>query len=185
MSEDTELILFCNDDVELLNDALSRCVDVYVNNKNTVGTIGIRLHYDDSSIQHNGIEIYRDTKGHIHLTHTDMKKTSKYNTTLKSDSIGNTGAFLLINKKLFINCGYFNESYIECFEDVELNLKCLLKHKKNITACDAVAYHYESQSRTKSKESLERLQEDYIKRLHPFYVENKEKLLKYFKLLNQ
>ena len=33
ISADSELVLFCNDDIKLLNDALSRCVEVYNQNK--------------------------------------------------------------------------------------------------------------------------------------------------------
>lgn len=53
----------------------------------------------------------------------------------------------------------FNEVYVECFEDVEYNLNCLLKNKKNITISNAVCYHLESQTRDKKSlpEDLNRL----------------------------
>jgi GT2 family glycosyltransferase len=183
VSEDTELILFCNDDVKLLNDVLSRCVEIYNANKENVGTIGIRLHFADASVQHCGIAIVRDTTDNIHLTHTDLRKTNNYFTGINYNSLGNTGAFLLINKQVFIDIGYFNESYIECFEDVELNLNCLIKGKKNITVCDAVAYHYESMSRDRSNDKLEKLNSDYFERLHPFYLKNKEVLNKIIRMI--
>ena len=183
VSADTELILFCNDDVKLLNDALSRCVEIYNQNKKDVGTIGIRLHYGDGSIQHNGISVVRDISENIHLTHVDLKKPENYHIEVNYNSLGNTGAFLLINKQLFINIGCFNEDYIECFEDVELNLNCLMKEKKNITVSDAVAYHYESVSRDKSQDKLEKLNHDYFERLHPFYIKNKSVLDKIIRLV--
>jgi len=183
VSSDTELILFCNDDVKLLNDALSRCVEIYNANKDSVGTIGIRLHFANADVQHCGISIISDTTDNIHLTHVDLRKSSNYFTSINYNSLGNTGAFLLISRELFIEIGCFNESYIECFEDVELNLNCLIKGKKNITICDAVAYHYESMSRDKSKDKIEKLNKDYFERLHPFYLKNKEILSKYIKLI--
>ena len=183
VSEDTELILFCNDDVKLLNDVLSRCVEIYNANKENVGTIGIRLHFANADVQHCGITIVRDTTDNIHLTHTDLRKADNYFTGVNYNSLGNTGAFLLINKQLFIDIGYFNESYIECFEDVELNLNCLIKGKKNITVCDAVAYHYESISRDRSNDKLEKLNRDYFERLHLFYLKNKEVLNKIIRLV--
>jgi len=183
VSEDTELLLFCNDDILLLNDALSRCVEIY-NADNNIGTIGIRLHYGDNSIQHNGISIVRDITNNIHLTHIDLRKTKAYSERVNYNSLGNTAAFLLINKELFIDIGYFNENYIECFEDVELNLECLIREKKNISVCDAVAYHYESVSRDKSQDKLEKLNRDYFERLHPFYLKNKEVLDKRIRLIN-
>jgi GT2 family glycosyltransferase len=183
VSVDTELLLFCNDDILLLNDVLSRCVQIYNENRDKVGTIGIRLHYGDASIQHNGISIIRDTTDNIHLSHIDIKKTTNYSQTVNYNSLGNTAAFILINKELFINVGYFNESYIECFEDVELNLNCLIVNKKNITVSDAVAFHYESISRNKSQDKLEKLNRDYFERLRPFYLKNKDVLDKSIKLI--
>jgi GT2 family glycosyltransferase len=183
VSADTELIIFCNDDVKLLNDVLSRCVEIYNQNKTSVGTIGIRLHYADASVQHCGISIFRDITDNIHLSHVDLKKTEKYFQGVNYNSLGNTGAFLMINKQLFLEAGCFNEEYIECFEDVELNMYCLIKGKKNISVCDAVAYHYESISRDKSKDKIEKLNRDYFERLHPFYLKNKEALNKCIKLI--
>ena len=169
-SEDTELVLFCNDDIKLLNDALSRCIEIYNKNKNTTGTIGIRLHYGDDSIQHNGIMFFKDLDNKINLSHKDIRKTENYRTNLNMDSLGNTGAFLLINKKLFLSIGGFNENYLECFEDVELNLECKKLGLKNITISDAVAYHYESVSRNKIQNGINNQIIDYQKLLT--YVEN-------------
>ena len=162
---------------------IRRCVEIYNQNKKDVGTIGIRLHYGDGSIQHNGISVVRDISENIHLTHVDLKKPENYHIEVNYNSLGNTGAFLLINKQLFINIGCFNEDYIECFEDVELNLNCLMKEKKNITVSDAVAYHYESVSRDKSQDKLEKLNHDYFERLHPFYIKNKSVLDKIIRLV--
>jgi GT2 family glycosyltransferase len=162
VSADTELILFCNDDVKLLNDALSRCVEIYNQNKKDVGTIGIRLHYGDGSVQHNGITIYKDYEGKIKLSHRDLKKLENYQTGVNINSIGNTGAFLLINKDLFLSLDGFPENYLECLEDVELNLRCKAKGLKNITISDAVAYHYESVSRNKFSGGENRFMADYF-----------------------
>ena len=162
VSPDSELVLFCNDDVRLLNDALSKCVEIYNKHKKEVGTIGIRLHYGDGSVQHNGITIHRNSDGGIILSHRDLKKIENYQTGVNLNSIGNTGAFLLINRELFISLDGFTETYIECLEDVELNLKCKVKGLKNITVSDVVAYHYESVSRNKIAGGENRFMSDYL-----------------------
>ena len=159
ISDDTELLLFCNDDIMLLNDALSRVVEIYNENKETVGTIGIRLHYGNGNVQHNGIIMSKD----IQLYHKDMNKTNDYFTGVNYNSFGNTGGFLLINKELFKSFNGFNENYIECFEDVELNMECSYNGKKNITVSDAVGFHYESISRNKIDGKFTRLGEDYLR----------------------
>lgn len=174
VSEDTKLVLFCNDDIKLLNDALTKCVDVYNKSKN-VGTIGIRLHYVDGSIQHNGITLFKDSQGQIRLSHRDIRKMDNYFGGVNYDSVGNTGGFMLIEKELFQMYGGFNEEYIECLEDVELNLKCLLSGLKNITIGDAVAYHYESISRNKISGGENRFMIDYQKLL--VFIKNNNILL--------
>jgi len=171
ISEDSELVLFCNDDILLLNDALSRCVEIYNENIENVGTIGIRLHYGDNSIQHNGIIMGFDSSNQLRLSHKDIRKTENYQTIVNYDSFGNTGGFMLIKKELFNSFGGFNENYIECLEDVELNLKCRHQGLKNITVSDAVAYHYESISRNKIAGGNERFGIDF-QRLLLFIKDN-------------
>jgi GT2 family glycosyltransferase len=161
VSSDTELILFCNDDIKLLNDALSRCVEIYLANKDNVGTIGIRLHYGDGSIQHNGMIAIIDAYNRPIFSHRELKKSDNYFNGINYNSIGNTGGFMLISRDLFTGLGYFNENYLECLEDVELNLKCKLLGLNNITVSDAVAYHYESISRNKIAGGNSRFEIDY------------------------
>ena len=172
VGEDTELLLFCNDDIVLLNDALSRIVEIHNQNRDNVGTVGIRLHYGDASIQHNGITMDSD----LRLSHRDIRKTEGYYTKVNVNSLGNTGGFMLINKELFWSFGGFNEEYIECLEDVELNLRCKQQGLKNITVSDAVAFHYESVSRNKISGGDQRFMTDF-NRLKVFIEENKIKIV--------
>ena len=123
--------------------------------------MGIRLHYGDNSVQHNGIFMAFDKDNNLHLSHVDLKKVDFYMTDGYIHSIGNTAGFMMINRDLFNEIGGFNESYIECFEDVELNMECVNKGMKNITVFDAVAYHYESLTRKKSEEKNRNESIDY------------------------
>jgi GT2 family glycosyltransferase len=72
----------------------------------------------------------------------------------------------------------FNEEYIECFEDVELNFNCIINGYKNITCGDMVAYHYESISRNNNIDKNKHLIIDYNKKLLPFVIVNFNKLKK-------
>lgn len=179
ISDDTEIILFCNNDIKLLNNGITQMVNVYNKNKKIVGTLGARLHFADNTIQHAGIISWVSPQKSIEISHKGLRSYYNYNNF--NEVIGNTGAFLMINKSLFNNIGGFNENYIECFEDVELNLECINKNKKNYFVGDAVCYHYESVSRGRTKESLERLQQDYKNNLLPFIINNK-KVHKYIKI---
>lgn len=177
IDKDTELLLFCNNDIKLLNDAITRMVAIYLNNKKTVGTIGARLHFGDNTVQHSGIRVYLNQEPNgmyrIILTHKGFKSYySFYGDNRKI--FGNTGAFLMINKELFSKIGGFNTNYRECFEDVELNIQCLNHNKENIFCGDAVCYHYESQTRNKDEKKARREYEDYSRLLIPFVVNNKK-----------
>jgi GT2 family glycosyltransferase len=177
VSDDSELILFCNNDIELVNDAISRMVNFYVKNK-MVGTIGARLYFDDNSIQHSGVNLFFGQDRRIHVSHTGLRS---YHTYHKGDKevFGNTAAFLMMGKYLFNMIDGFNENYIECFEDVHLNIDCLNLNLKNYLISDAVCYHYESQTRNLDPNKNTRLVLDYMERLLP-KIMNTKKTYKYF-----
>ena len=183
IDEDTELILFCNNDIKLVNDAITRMVNVYNQNKKQVGTIGARLHFGDNTIQHSGISVYLNQQPQTGayfptLTHYGLKSYYTYHDGQK-EVLGNTAAFMMINKDLFDKIGGFNEEYNECFEDVHLNIDCLRFNRKNIFVGDAVCYHLESQTRNKDEDKQRRESEDYVRRIIPYIVNNK-KTYKYF-----
>lgn len=181
VSDDTELLLFSNNDIKVLNNAISQMVEVYLKNKKSVGTIGARLHFEDNTIQHAGMISWINRNRGIEISHNGLR--SYYNYERNPKIIGNTAAFLLINKDLFNNIGGFNQSYIECFEDVELNMECLNRNKQNYFLDSAVCYHYESVSRGKTQEAINRLLQDYKNNLLPFIIKNK-KVHKYIKGLS-
>ena len=85
---------------------------------------------------------------------------------------------MMIRKNIFEKCGYFNENYISCFEDVELNLMCTMLNLTNYNDGSLVAYHYESKTRNEDPKNLEKLQQDYINNLLPFVIKNIEKIKK-------
>lgn len=169
-----EIILFLNNDVELLNDAISECVKEFKTNK-TVGTVGIRLHFKDNTIQHGGVFAYTNKEGILQIGHHHLRSHHNF-WNHKKNLVGNTGAFLMIRNSVFKNLGGFNPDYLDCLEDVELNLKCLLSNFKNVTIGNAVAYHYESVTRNQNEEKDALFQKDYRK-LVEFVNSNKDKLL--------
>lgn len=165
-----EYLLFCNNDIKVLNNVIYSMLKTYKLNNKT-GTVGARLHYGDNTVQHDGIVGVVDKKQKFHVTHLGLNSYYKYSPYNKN-VLGNTGALLLIKKDLFIKCGMFNEDYISCFEDVELNLKCLMMGYQNFNDGESVAYHYESQTRNDDPDYILKLNKDYVERLFPFFKEN-------------
>ena len=88
----------------------------------------------------------------------------------------------MIRKKLFEKLGMFNEGYINCFEDVELNLKSIVSGYKNYMDNNSVAYHHESKTRNEDPDNLKKLNQDYVQRLHPFIINNFPKIQSYFSI---
>lgn len=174
IDKDTEVLLFCNNDIKLLNNAITRMMDVYIKNKKNVGTIGCRLHYGDNTVQHSGIVMFLHQNRQVGITHYGLRSYYTYHNQLKRDVFGNTAAFMMIPKKLFNEIGGFNTEYRECFEDVQLNVECINRNKDNMFVGEAVCYHYESQTRNKSEDKLKRESEDYTKKLIPFILSNKK-----------
>jgi GT2 family glycosyltransferase len=78
----------------------------------------------------------------------------------------------MIRKFVFEKCGMFNENYISCLEDVELNLKSIILGLNNYICTDCVAYHYESQTRNEDSQNISKFQFDYKQNLLPFVIKN-------------
>jgi GT2 family glycosyltransferase len=173
ITDDYEFLLFCNNDIQLLNDVITGFLDTFDKNKKA-GTVGARLHYKDNTIQHNGV-FMAIIKNRIEVGHINFK--NYYNFFLGNVVVfGNTGGLLMIRKKLFEKVGYFNENYISCFEDVELNIETNVLGFENFQNGDCVAYHYESLSRNTDPENLKKLNYDYINSLLPAVEKAFEKI---------
>jgi GT2 family glycosyltransferase len=174
ISDDYTFLLFCNNDIKLLNNVIYNMLSVFKENNN-VGTVGVRLYFADNTVQHDGILIGMEKTNNVRVTHQGFRSYYGYTTHTKN-VIGNTAGFMMIRKKIFEKCDMFNENYIECFEDVELNLKCEIFGYKNFISGKSVAYHYESQSRNNDEEKNKKMSSDFIERLEPFIKENLKKI---------
>ena len=174
ITKDYEFVLFCNNDIKILNNVVYGMLKTFKDNPRT-GTVGCRLHFEDNTVQHDGIVTFLDKNRSFQVSHLNLR--SYYSYTLPTKKIvGSTGALLMIRKSVFEKCDYFNENYISCFEDVELNLKCLLLGYNNYYDGSLVSYHYESQTRNEDPEIINKLTQDYQKNLLPFVIKHFDKL---------
>lgn len=182
ISDDFEFLLFCNNDINLLNDVLSEMLIVFKKNPKT-GTLGCRLHYRDNTLQHNGIcVIMNQSNKSIDIQH--IKRQSYYSfELLETEIIGNTAALMMIRKKTFDKMGGFDERFKHCFEDVLLNLQLIKNGYINYNLGQSVAYHYEKTTRD-DKETINEIMEDYNNIIIPFIKQNFDKLKKYILIQN-
>jgi len=177
-----EFLLFCNNDIILMNNVIYGMLKIF-KEKPKVGTVGCRLHFEDNTIQHDGILAYIDKHKSFRITHKNLRSYYNYETKL-TEAPGSTAAILMIRKNTFINCGMFNENYISCFEDVELNFKCLTLGLKNYYDGSLVSYHLESQTRNDDEDSLKKQEHDYLNSLMPFININFDKVSKQIMVLS-
>jgi GT2 family glycosyltransferase len=181
VTDEYEFLLFCNNDIKLLNNVIYGMLNIF-KTKSNVGTVGCRLHFEDNTIQHDGILCLIDNNKHLKLSHIGLSSYYNFSNTTKK-GIGSTAALLMIKKNVFIKCNYFNENYQSCFEDVELNLQCLMMGLDNYCDSNLVSYHYESQTRNTEKDKMKKVNEDYNNFLFPFVVKNFEKLKTHIRII--
>jgi len=155
-----EFILFSNNDIKVMNDIVTGMLSVFDKNK-MVGTVGVRLHFKDNTIQHDGMVIYlKKENSSFLISNLNLHNYYNYSTTTK-EVIGNTGGLMMIRKNTFENKGMFNEKYNVCFEDVELNVLLTSSGLKNYTCGECVSYHYESITRNEDKGKMTKEGYDY------------------------
>lgn len=140
----SECILFMNDDVILQSDAVTPNLKLLA--QGDFGAVGIKLLYPDNTIQHAGVFCACDSTrkcigvGHIHFKQPN-KPTPAYET------VGVTGAFLMMRTDDFIGLGGFDERFKHCFEDVVLCKRIRDLGKRILCNNTIEALHYESQTR--------------------------------------
>ena len=175
LTSEHEFILFCNNDIKILNDVITGMMSVFEKNIKC-GTVGARLHYADNTIQHNGVFMsLKKDAGKLDVGHLNIRNYYNYYIGIHK-VFGNTGGLLMIRKKIFESLDCFNENYINCFEDVELNLMCIVKGLENFNNSDCVAYHYESQTRNEDPDNLKKLNIDFQNSLVPCVKKHIEKI---------
>jgi GT2 family glycosyltransferase len=176
-TKDENLLLFCNNDIKLVDDCITEALKVFEKNHKKLGTLGFKLLFADDTIQHAGQILFVNFDQKIHLvTHRGLGQEGSL-FSHRDEVIGNTGGFMFTEKDLFLQIGGFNETYTECYEDVEYNLQCLLNGRKNLYIGDKIAYHYESQTRNKNSKKSSNQNLDLALNLGCFVDKHIDKLL--------
>lgn len=152
---DTELILFLNDDTEVIADNwLSDMVGLMT--LEDMGMVGAKLLYPNELIQHAGVlngvfpANYDQLPDYsfINKPHSGVQYAF-YDRVLRNYS-SVTAACLLTSKKLFKDLGGFDDSKFSLtYNDVDLCLRCIESGKRIAYSPSSVLYHHESYTRGK------------------------------------
>jgi GT2 family glycosyltransferase len=181
ITKDFGYLMFSNNDIKLLNNVMYGMLQIFKTNPKA-GTVGARLHFEDNTIQHDGIITgFANGGKDFVLTHKNFKAYYNFTTT-QTKVVGNTAGLMMIRKNVFEKIGGFNEVYRVCFEDVELNFQCIINGFDNIYDGSLVAYHYESQTRKNNDEEILMMQQDLGQVLTKFVRDNKDKLKSWISL---
>jgi len=142
-----ELLLFLNNDTEIINSDCFMCLAEHVIRKD-VGAAGGKLYFPDGTIQHGGVILgIGDVAGHSHKgLYRDF---AGYGGRLKviQNVSAVTAACLMMRHDVFNEVRGFDENYILSFGDIDLCLKLREKGYLIVWTPYAELYHYESKTR--------------------------------------
>lgn len=157
-----ELLLFLNDDVELVDTGCLRGMAQMALRPFT-GAVGLKLLYPDGKetrrIQHAGITNL--PMGPVHKLQfcSDEEVYAFGRNRGRQNVLAVTAACLMVEKEKFLEAGGFAKELQVAFNDVDLCFRLYELDYENVCRCDSFAYHNESYSRgdDEAPEKLERL----------------------------
>lgn len=136
---DTDLLLFCTDNVELTNDCISNLVN---NWSEQCGTLGARLMLEDNTIQHIGYNIKKDNFTCYDVVQKQVLPAEYRNT--KINVYGNSNSFMLTSVALWKQLNGFDEKYKSNFFDIDYSIKALLNGKNSYNITGAVCWYHKA-----------------------------------------
>ncbi|MEM3906687.1 MAG: glycosyltransferase family 2 protein, partial [Nitrososphaerota archaeon] len=148
-SANGEILLFLNNDTEVISSDWLEQMLMHAT-RNEIGTVGAKLYYPDSTIQHAGIVLgMGGIAGHVFrgLGGKFLYYPQSILLNLVRNVIANTGACLMIKRTIFEKVGGFDENYILAFGDVDFCLRVFEAGYLNLWTPYAELYHHESKTR--------------------------------------
>jgi GT2 family glycosyltransferase len=133
---DAEIVVFLNDDCELLAGWLSPLIEAF-DNPNTV-IAGPKLVYPDGRIQHAGVG-FRDRDGLLEAYNILDDLPSRYVEAV-------TGACMAVRTSTFRELGGFDTGYVNGYEDVDFCIRADTDDESIRYVAESVVIHHESQS---------------------------------------
>ena len=181
-----DYVVLLNNDTEIITPEWLNIMVGYASQKH-VGTVGAKLLYPDSTIQHAGVVLgLGGVASHVYIG-ASRDDTGIYGRLrVPYDYAANTAACIMISKKKFEEVNGLEENLKVAYNDIDFNIKLLKKGYYNVFLPQVELIHYESKSRgldttsEKYKRFLEESKYMYEKwpeiiNKDPFYNENYSK----------
>ncbi len=142
-----ELLLFMNDDIEVLQRDWLKLMAGYAGLEH-VGAVGAKLLYANTElIQHAGITSMEIGPSHKLVIFPDDRSYYYGKNIVETDMLGVTAACLMIDKDKFNKAGGFDESFPVAYNDVEFSMRLARSGLVNLECNGALLYHHESLTR--------------------------------------
>lgn len=152
-------IWLLNDDIKIIDD-LSTLKDLTIAielvNRNSTGFVGTFLVDSQETINHAGIQIYGKIADH-YLRGTLYTQKQAMNLFKVREVIGVTGANMFFSKNLINEMGYWDESYPNNFNDLEMSLRAKEHGFENYVIRTNNFIHFESKTRNAKLLETEKL----------------------------
>ncbi|WP_095845199.1 glycosyltransferase [Gibbsiella quercinecans] len=171
-----ELLLFLNDDTEVLHADWLERMGGYAQLSH-VGAVGAKLLYGDgATMQHAGVINLQNGPMHAYMhSHKDipgyfLRNQIEYNWLIV------TGACLMVERRKFEQVGGFNEQFPVAYNDVDLCMRLCEAGLYNVMCQSVTLIHHESVSRGldhMDQEKVARLQRELgqLNALHPHFFQ--------------
>lgn len=142
-----EYILLLNNDTEVVTPNWIELMLGYAM-QDHVGTVGAKLLFKNSTIQHAGVIIGKGgIAGHANQQKKRYELAYNYSMEIPYDYSANTAACMMVSRKKYDMVKGLEEKLEVTFNDVDFNLKLLDKGLYNVMIPQVELFHYESLSR--------------------------------------
>lgn len=142
-----EYLLLLNNDTEIINpDCLSEMLGYCM--REDVGIVGVRLYYEDDTIQHAGVVLgFGGIAGHAFIGSSRYDNGYFSRIICAQDYSAVTAACMMTKKSLYREVGGLTEEFRVAFNDIDYCMKVRETGKLVVYNPAAELYHYESKSR--------------------------------------
>lgn len=151
-----DVLLFLNDDVEVISDELIGQMVAPLNEPD-VGMTGALLFYEDGLVQHGGHRYHEGLFTHAYHT-VPRDSMGEFGALIVNREVsGLTAACVAIPRSVFREVGGFSEQLPANFNDVDLSKKIAMAGYRMLFLAEAQLYHYESRTREPKVQAFEHM----------------------------
>jgi GT2 family glycosyltransferase/glycosyltransferase involved in cell wall biosynthesis len=142
-----QYLLFLNNDTIAQPNWLEAMVALAESDRR-IGIVGIKQLFPYTNLIHHTGIIFTAAKQPVHLYPHTVASLPHVNKQREYQAV--TGACLLIPRTLFLECGLFDEGYVNGYEDIDLCLTVRERGRSVVCCTSAFIYHYGQISETRT-----------------------------------